>query len=436
MKEVLKEIILRNQQKDLKGLVAREVNVPFRSGKVISLIGPRRAGKTHVLYLLMQEAESKGIARERIVFINFEDERLADDGFKFDMILQAYQELYATKSLDGCYFFFDEIQNIEGWEKFIRRLYDDHSHHIFLTGSNASFLSTEIATSLRGRSLAIEVLPLSFTEYLRFTDQEITFYQPLKRHSLLESFRAYLEVGGFPELVGMERHLRIRVLQEYFNVMIHRDLIERFEISQANLLKYFLKKVFSSVSKPLSINKIYNEFRSNKHSVSKNTLYDFQAYATDAYVIRLLQKFDFSEIKRENSDKKAYSADWGLVAAVSYAATNDHGKLFENLVVMEFLKRQVEVFFYKKTYECDLIVKDTQFGLMPVQVAYELRDSDTRKREVKGLLEAAEFLNATKGLIISMDHEEEIKKDKVTIQVLPAYRYFTMTAEQKGHLFT
>ena len=103
---------------------------------------------------------------------------------------------------------------------------------------------------------------------------------------------------------------------------------------------------------------------------------------------------------------------------------------------MEFLKRQVEVFFYKKTYECDLIVNDTQFGLMPVQIAYELRDSDTKKREVRGLLEAAEFLNATKGLIISMDQEEEIKKDKVTIQVLPAYSYFTMTAEQKGHLFT
>lgn len=370
-----------------------------------------------------------------MVFINFEDERLLSDSFAFDLILEALREMIPSVDFDLCYFFFDEIQNIPDWEKFVRRLYEDHSKNIYLTGSNASFLSTEIATSLRGRSLAVEVLPLSFREFLRFQGKSVDAFAYQEKALLLNSFREYFSIGGFPELVNMEERLRVKVLQEYFNVMIHRDLVERFEISQANLLKNFIKKMFLGVGKPLSINKVYNDFKSNKYTVSKNTLYDFLGFAKDAYVIRSLTKFDYSEMKRENSDKKAFACDWGLLSAIDYAVSKDLGRLFENLVVLEFMKLLKPVFFYKQVNECDLIVETSPNELLPVQIAYDMSDADTRKRELKGLSEAAKSLEVSRGLILTMDQEEEIQKDNLQVKVIPAFKYFTMSTAQLDFLF-
>jgi len=428
MKEIIKEIIVRNQQRDHASLIRRDIWAPLNSGKIISFIGPRRAGKTYLLYLLMKEVIKEGVPRDRLFFLNFEDERLISDHFEFDILLQAYQELFPDLKLSSCYFFFDEIQNVKGWEKFVRRLFDDHSKNIYITGSNASFLSTEIATSLRGRSISVEVLPLTFKEFLRFKKINIEVFSYSAKAVLLNAFRDYLSTGGFPELVDMDGTLRTKVLQEYFNVMMYRDLIERFNITQHLVLKYFMKKVFAGIGKTLSVNKIYNDFKSNKYSISKNTLYDFLVFSQDAYVIRMVSKFDFSDIKRENSDKKAYASDWALVAAVEFTSSEDHGKLFENLVVLEFMKLQKQVFFYKQLTECDIVLKEND-SYLPVQISYRLDQEDTSKREVKGLKDAANFLGVDRGLILTMDQEGELVGD-IRVNIVPAFKYFTSNEVQ------
>ncbi|MEM9858018.1 MAG: ATP-binding protein [Bacteroidota bacterium] len=434
MKEKIKEIIIANQSRHLNYLIKRDITLPLFSNKVLSIIGPRRAGKTHILYLLIKQANQQGIKKEQIILINFEDERLISDDFSFDLILQAYQELYPQFSLTDCLFFFDEIQNFPNWEKFIRRLYDDHSKNIFVTGSNASFLSTEIATSLRGRALPIEVLPLNFSEFLTFKDMASNIYVPTGKAMVLNAFREYLSHGGFPELVNMNRSLKKKILQEYFNVMIYRDLVERFQISQTLLLKYFIKKIFLSVGKPLSINKIYNDFKSNKYSVGKNTLYDFLDHVKDAYVITTLDKFDFSEMKRENTDKKAYATDWGLLAAVEYSSSDDYGKLFENLVVLEFKKLQYKLYFFKQLKECDLIIELKTHSPIPVQIMYETRKGDTLNRELAGLKEASDFLKVDRGIIITMELEEEIRYKELLVKILPAFKFFSLTVEDQEKL--
>jgi predicted AAA+ superfamily ATPase len=181
MKELLKSVILEFQQRELPVLTKRKLSINFDLPIIVTLVGARRSGKTCLLYQTMSQLVDKGVKREDIIFLNFEDERLTLDVHQLDLILQAYTELYTDKKLSDCWFFFDEIQNVDGWEKFIRRIYDNYSKHVFITGSNAKLLSTEIADSLRGRTLTYEVYPLSFAEYLRFRDVEYNLIHPLKK---------------------------------------------------------------------------------------------------------------------------------------------------------------------------------------------------------------------------------------------------------------
>ncbi|MEM7108342.1 MAG: DUF4143 domain-containing protein [Bacteroidota bacterium] len=229
----------------------------------------------------------------------------------------------------------------------------------------------------------------------------------------------------------MDMSLKKKVLQEYFNVMIYRDLVERFQISQTLLLKYFIKKIFLGVGKPLSINKIYNDFRSNKYAVGKNTLYDFLGHVKDAYVITAIDKFDFSEMKRENTEKKAYATDWGLLSAVEYSSSEDYGKLFENLVVLEFKKLQYEIYFFKQLKECDLVVELGSSTCIPVQIIYEAKKGDSLNRELAGLKEASNFLKADLGIIITMDQEEELRYKNLSVKIIPAYKFFSLNRQQQ-----
>ncbi len=283
MKEILKTIIREFQLEELPTFVPRELELPLSSGKIIILIGPRRAGKTYLFYQHLSELLQKGTPREKILYLNFEDERLDFTPQTLDLILQAYRELYPEIELREVYFFFDEIQNATEWERFVRRIYDRYSRNIFLTGSNSRLPSQEIATSLRGRTLTYEIYPLTFREFLRFKefafDPRLDLYHPQKRARLLSLFEEYLLFGGFPEIVFLPRELKLKTLQEYFEVMLYLDLAERYQILDTLVLKYFLKRLIENAGKPLSVHKIYNELRSQGLKVGKDTLYRYLEYA-------------------------------------------------------------------------------------------------------------------------------------------------------------
>ena len=186
---------------------------------------------------------SQTISRTKILFVNFEDERLELSQDDLDLILQAFAELYPDQKLSECYFFFDEIQNISGWEKFVRRIYDSISKNIYITGSNSKLLSSEIATSLRGRTISFEIYPLSFNEYLRFLNIEVDYYSSKSLAYIKNSMEKYLKNGGFPEIVFLEPLYANKTLQEYFNVLLYKDLAERYSITNTVALKYFLKRI-------------------------------------------------------------------------------------------------------------------------------------------------------------------------------------------------
>jgi len=423
MKEILKSIIKESQEQKWPDVKPRKLHVEVNIPLIVTLIGPRRSGKTYLLYDVIKKLMGKGISRKNILYINFEDERLNLQTADLDLILQSYYELYPDLKAEECFFFFDEIQNITGWEKFVRRIFDTVSKNIFITGSNAKLLSTEIATSLRGRTLTYTVYPLSLKEYLQFKNIDFDYYSSQKKAVLISHTIQFIKNGGFPDLINFEEGVRLKTLQSYFNTMIYRDIIERYKVSDAVLLKFFIKKIYASVGKPLSINKIYNNLRSMNYKVSNNYLYDFEDYCNTVFLGISVPKFHFSEIKQEKADKKVYSIDTGLLSSIEFSVSENMEKLFENMVLLELIKSDCKVFYFKEKYECDFVVeKDNKF--LPVQVSYFMDNSKTKDREMRGLAEACRVLNLKEGVVITLDQKETFEYHDINIRMIPVYEYF------------
>lgn len=422
MKNVLKTIIADFHSQRLRPVLPRNTVLPLDAGIIISVIGVRRSGKTYLLFDTIKRLITAGLQKKNIIYINFEDERLTLEKDQLDLILQAYLELYPGKDLSKCYFFFDEIQNVDGWEKFVRRIYDTVSRNIYITGSNSRLLSTEIATELRGRSVSYTLYPLSFNEYLDFNQAEKEYSGTFQRIALTEHFRMFMLYGGFPELIDLDEFLKIKKLQDYFNTIIYRDLIERYNISNPPILKFFLKKILSQVTKPVSVNRIYNDLRSMGYKISNNVLYEYSDYIQASFASLMINKFAYSEIKQSKGEKKAYAIDNGILTAVDYSFSENHGKLLENLIALELLKSGKEVMYFSDRKECDFIIAEKKIHTA-IQVCYSLKESETYERETAGLVNACEYLKLTHGTILTYEEESEIKKGNISIEVLPAYKY-------------
>jgi len=422
-KDIIKSILLEFHNSSLPSYIKRDAVIPVNSGKIISLVGARRSGKTYLMYQLIDNLVTADNSRTNIVYLNFEDERIDFAKEDLDLILQSYRELYPDTENSSLYFFFDEVQNAEGWEKFIRRIHDTISKNIFITGSNSKMLGDEIATSLRGRTLKYEVHPLSFKEFLLFNDIAIALphdiHEPKKKARILNLFREYLLWGGFPEIVFLPKELKTRTLQEYYDVMIYRDLIERYSIKDHFVLKYFIKRAAESVTKPLSINKIFNELKSHGFKTGKNTLYDFLEYLDNAIIVSRLKKFRKSIAASELAEKKVYFIDNGILRAIRIFREEDYGILLENLMYRELKKHSRSMFFFKENNECDFILDEG----IPVQSCYDLSDPAVKKRELEGISAACRQLHAAKGYIITFDDEESFEMDNCAIEAVPAYRW-------------
>ncbi len=423
-KQVIKEVIIDNQNINLSKVNKRTIELPIHSTKIVSLTGVRRSGKTYLLLYTIYRLLKNKVDKSNIIYINFEDERLDLNTEDLDLILQAYRELYPGNNLDNCYFFFDEIQNIPQWEKFIRRLYENFSKNIFITGSNSNMLSSDIATSLRGRNINYEIFPLSFNEYLRFKHIKAEVTGSKQKSTIINALTSYVKEGGFPELLEVPNELRQKVLQEYFYVMLYKDLIERYNISNASTLKYFLNRILVNIGKPTSIHKIYNELKSNGYRVSKNTLYNFLDYSEAVYLNFGLKKFDYSLIKREKSEKKNYFIDNGLINALSFKFSDNYGLLLENMVFLYLRQRYKEnLFYFKDKKECDFVVFENEKVTRLIQVCYNLEEETTFRREKDGLIYAGKKLQKLEGTIASFDsNEDELIENGFKIKILPVYK--------------
>ncbi|MBN1279838.1 MAG: ATP-binding protein [Chlorobiaceae bacterium] len=425
-KETLKTIIRDFHVSPLPTLNRRSRQIPVDTNKIIMLVGVRRSGKTSLLFNIISDLLQKGIPITTVLYINFEDERLDLKTEELDLLLQAWQELYPEMRIEECSFFFDEIQNIAGWDKFVRRIYDRGTRNIFITGSNARFLSSDIATTLRGRTISFEVFPLSFSEYLAFREVTPDLNSSHSVALINHHLQHYLDRGGFPEVIGYDDALRNRVLQEYFNVMIYRDLVERYEIKNLPALKFFLKRIVSSATKQFSVNKIYNELKSSGFRIGKNQLYDFLEGAVNIYLAQTLRKHSDSLVDRELGEKKVYVIDTGLLNALDFRFSDDTGKALEQAVFLELRRREKEIYFFREKAKCDFIVKQGTVITEAIQVSTTITDTQTRSRELRGLTECCTRFGLQHGVIITLDASEEFKYNGIAVTVTPLYRWLLM----------
>lgn len=423
-KEVIKEIIIRNQSMDLGFVLPRDIQLQTETGRIVSVTGIRRCGKTHLLMHTMKSLLERNTDKSRLVYINFEDERLTAETEDLDLIIQSYVELFPESKMEEVYFFFDEIQNVPGWEKFIRRLYDSVSRRIFITGSNSGMLSSDIATSLRGRSMSTELFPLSFSEFLRFRGMKPDLYTPGGKASLINALKEYLTRGGFPEIINAIQPQS--VLQDYFYVMLYKDIIERYKVSNVSALKYFLNRLVINAGRPGSFNKIYNELRSAGYRISKDSLYSFAWYAEEAWFSFRMNRFDYSFVSREMSEKKIYIIDNGFLSSLTWQFSGNWGTLLENTVFLHLRRRfGKDIFFYRGKNECDFVLFDRDKPAEVLQVAYDTDTDETLKRETDGLAGAAGYFGLKGGKIITLETEGDAINiaGGFTAETVPAWKW-------------
>ncbi|MBT4375776.1 ATP-binding protein [archaeon] len=417
MKDELKKIIKEFHERDLFETFEREIEIPFDSKKIITIIGPRRSGKTFLLHNLIKSIKD----RTNVIYINFEDERINLGMKDLDLIFQAYFELYPEKKEKDLFLFFDELQEVPGWEKFVRRVYDTITQKIFLTGSSAKLLSKEIATSLRGRTISYELYPLSFREYLEFRGIEVEQNTTKGLAKIKKEFNDYLFNGAFPELVNFRDELRRKSLNDYLDVMIYRDLIERYNLSNSSSLNEFVKKLLVNPAQEISINKIYNSFRSQGIKLSKDMIYQYVGYLEDAFIIFPLKNYSESLVKQ--NIKKFYPVDTGLSTNNFVTLNEEYGKLLEVVCYLEFKRKGKEIYYFNDGSECDFILKDKNKIVSAIQISKSLKENKTREREVNGLLNAMKRFNLKKGYIISKDEKDSFSIEGKKIFVVPVWKF-------------
>ena len=391
----------------VKDLVVRDARFPMAPNKIKVAIGMRRSGKTYFLYQQILNMLDESVSKTAVLYINFEDDRLLPlDERKLAQLVDAFYSLYPENHDRKCYLFFDEIQNVNNWPLVIRRLHDTKNVEIFLTGSSAKLLSKEIATSLRGRSLAVEIWPYSFNEWMRAKNIAIdcSLYDKKTQDRLTHAFHRYLSDGGFPETLLYDPDSKQKTLQEYLDVVIYRDIIERHNVKNPTLIKYMILSMIRNVGKPFSVNKLYNDLKSQGYKIGKDILYEYADYIEDAYLAFSVAGHHKSIRKIETKPKKLYAIDPGMIRALSLDYENDLGRLFENVVFLDLKRLGCKIHYYSTFggYEIDFLVQTPRGRQKLFQVAWNMHETETLERENRALQAGIEELKID-GAIITLD---------------------------------
>lgn len=387
--------------------------------EILTISGVRRSGKSTVLQLLI-----RGLLRDEIPPFNILHLNLEDPAFTGIPVLTLYEKYLALLNPAGeLYLFLDEIQESEQWQRDLRKLYDGSRRiKMVITGSNSSLLKGEYATLLTGRTLTTEIFPFSFREVLRSTGWEQEFEPHLllaNRPKLLHQFYGYLKEGGFPEVVG-ESSAKIRtiLLKEYYSAILTRDVLRRYPVRQTARYEAAAHYLVSNITSPFSPKGLAPLLGSAQH-----TLEEYLGYLEDVYLFPTLKHFSYSVRRQLTYPRKIYCIDNGFIQAVSFKFTEDYGRLLENLVLVELRRRGCECYYWKGAKECDFLVMAQGRVTAAIQVTAMLADPVTRKREIAGVREAMAEFGLSEGFILTLDDEETIQDNGITIHVQPVWRW-------------
>lgn len=388
--------------------VLKKINSFSDSNLIIILTGLRRSGKSTILNII------KNRSKKNNFYVNFDDFRLIK--FKLDDFQKLNEIFLETKNLNE--FYFDEIQNIKYWERYIRTLHDE-KNKLYITGSNASMLSTELGTHLTGRNIPIVVYPFSFKEFLvfkNFTFKKKDLFLTSKKVIILGLLKEYIKKGGIPEYLKTQKDDYLKFIYED---IINRDIVARYSITNVSSLKDLIYYLISNIGKQFS----YNKLTSIIGVKNSTTVKEYIDYLENSYLIFTLNKFDYSLKKQLINQKKVYVIDTGLANAVSFKFSEDKGRILENVVFIELKRREKEIYYHHVNNECDFIINNKGKITQVIQVTDNLSEEKTRNREIAGLLDACKTYKLKTGLILTNDEEEEFEQEGVKIIIKPIWKW-------------
>lgn len=426
-KEKLKELIIEHKEKFLKKteLVKREIQKDIapllNQREIIIITGVRRGGKSSLMRLISNDLiEKYDILQDNILYLNFEDERFTYfDINDFEQVYEIFLELYHP--VGRKYFFLDEIQNVKGWEKWLNRLYEFEDLKIFVTGSNATLLSSEIATALTGRNRQLIVYPFSFNEFLSLRNYSITekdFYLREKRLEIKRLFDEYLKLGGFPEVLKISDNT---LLEQYLKDIIYRDVIARYSIRNIKEIKELTLFLASNIGTIQS----YNNLREMINVKSLNTIKNYLEMLENVFLFFKIDLFSFSVKKQIYNPSKIYSVDSALSNAIAFKFSENMGHIYENIVFIELQRKNKEVFYWKskRGREVDFVIKSGLKIDEAIQVCFSFTDKKTRDRELESLLSAKNELNVDNLVMITEDEKGEEVIDGATVRIIPLWKW-------------
>ena len=413
MKELLKKIIFEQQEycKDIvQDTVPRTIEDEWlTTTEILIITGIRRCGKS----VLLQQMRSK--LPEQDFFFNFDDERLVNFTVSdFQTLQECFFELFGEQHT----YYFDEIQNVKGWEAFVRRLYNE-GNKVIVTGSNARMLSRELGTHLTGRYIAVEIFPFSFQEYLQLAKVQLEakdFYLTSKRAILLGCFKEYLEKGGFPKYLQSPS---TRYLSSLYDSIIFRDVMARNSLTNEKEMQELVFYLASNATKRITYSSL-GKLVGIRHP---ETVKNYLEYIEQTYMIFQLMKYSPSVKVQMLNPKKIYFIDNAIVSRIGFNATDNMGVKLENMVFIELNRRGYDVFYYADKKECDFVVREGMRINAAYQVTIAMNDEKTRKREIEGLLEALNAYGLTEGCILTMEEKEDVEIDGKQIHILPTWEW-------------
>jgi len=392
-----------------RACVPRSIRFPQSDLMIRVAVGMRRAGKTYTLYQRINELLDQGISKEQILFIDFEDDRLLPMTMKeMGQLLDEFYSIYPINHQRKCYLFLDEVQNIENWHQVVRRYHKSKNVELTITGSSAKLLSKEINTSLRGRSLSVEVMPYSFDEF-RIAQNVAAPKPPFGRQAYDIANKQLIDfftIGGFPAVQQMQLHDWRETLQGYVDTVILKDIIERHNVSNIALLNYLIKTLLINASTLFSVNKFYNDIKSQGYKVSRETIYNYLDYIDDAFLIFNVPIYSESARAQQTVPNKIYAIDNGLVNAYSLKIKDLNHKFLENQVYLDLRKQGKSIFYYhtKDGYEVDFVTVDKNGERELIQVTWDMSDPKTAEREQRALENAEKELGIKGRIITSRDY--------------------------------
>lgn len=412
-KNILKKIILEQRELFKGPFVERDelikLNEKSSSDLIVIITGIRRCGKSVLL------TQFKKNQNESDYYINFDDDRLHTfDVDDFERLYETLIDLFGTQST----FYFDEIQNVVGWELFVRRL-NDYNNKVYITGSNANLLSKELGTHLTGRYLTIELFPASFKEYLRFNEltvKENDYYIREKTVLVQKQFKNYVTDGGFFKYLQTNDTDFFKTL--YDNIL-YRDIIVRYKLSHEKGIKDIFYYLTSNIAKEFS----YTTLKNISDISSVTTIKDYISYLENSYLLFTINQYDVSLKKQLINPKKVYIIDTGFANSISFKFSEDYGRLLENIVFLELKRKGLKIYYHRQKKECDFIIKEGLDIIQAIQVTKSLSDINTKKREIDGLIEAMKTYGLKKGLILTDDEENEFIQDGFKIIVKPIWKW-------------